>query len=939
MSNRKRARKALSLATSAALAAGLMSGLAAAPSSAVVEGFSDTYVAKGLRAGVEQYTSIDWIDNDSTTNFNFDGGIDGGSADDRWFFDYDIDDAEITPISVWNFNSTDGLPEANFDAGNDDDYDDYIGYGEGFGSGDNDWVVNLEQWPADSSLQNNDFTVLGGPSGDTSGIYALILAPNQINSSGSQDVTGDVAQNIMSYADPLSAGTYVINVRDTISGFNQDITVQVGSTPVRGTLVADETTLPIEWEDNLNLSLFDSAGVLTSFDPDRSESFGVSETGGNIFTDGSNSGYGDFNFETGSYDSIYFSSEEVGTARVWAEIDLPSSADDFDSNSVVLTTKDWVSEVGDCTDGAVAANGVAVQNFQEDGTTCQNNDVYVRTGINSVNFYYAGGSANADKFVGRYDYDAALEFYPVLTNASGAASFSVSMTGYEAGDYIDTGLYTWGANADDFDDSSIVLNVEDSGYAPHYALQGVSGHYNDDDRNEDDWNYDNFNDDDYNYFVKSLVVGQDFTVSYKVTDIWGTPIQGLNTYLDKDGDSSDKLEITEANGIYKETDSNGVVSFNVDNNYTVADLRTSDNENNEQEPETYSYDWAEFFAEPAELEYDGPFSSEVLYHEYLRSVTPASVDISNATTSGSAIDVPVNGINTSGGDQSAVEARVYVKNADGLWIYGVPVTVSASANGFVSVSEDVSPNDVSEMSSSSTFISGWNWTYVYMTATKVGDAAFTVSTGTDSAIVNQAFQTEAAFARYLNAVDSSVTVEAGEIAKAEFHVTDRFANPISGITVNMVGNILGAGSVSAVSDSNGKVAVDVTTPVKLTVAQIVTATATGSQFGASANGAYGVPAGNGVATATVSSAETPAPLPTIKVVGVKGAARVWVYGAEAGDVVRTKIDGRAKAVRVVRTDDSVKAYKLSAGKHTIKIRVITDRGTVTKTVKVNVKKK
>jgi len=867
------------------------------------------------------------------------------------------------------------------------------------------------------TLEDEDVTI------EDSDIQSYLLPENLYWDSGWNYDTDSYTYAVENCDDDVviypSAGVYhyVVTFKgDYVGSITKTVDVVISGDPVRSTFTAENSVWPqasgdqYHWQP-VTISLFDSKNRLTTadfFSGDWSEEWSdynddeINFANGNDNTDWYWFGvwYETYfiNWDTGTVEPtpgihVGMADENAGNTEVDLDYYVDRTDTDLPTSTASWTTKGWVGDGTDTSWDDDSLNfdekaGVAIAKKYDGNIDCYfydcdqgKDDAVIRTDVDSFSLTYHGGSDNADRYIiwgqdnwlddgtftGMLD-DADNSF--VLTNSSGDSTYTVDVADTTADDYFY--VYAETVNDDDYNYGIF----EDAGFYPNYALQA--------DSKMATWtDVDGFGRDTAEYDM-SVLTGSTQNMSFKVTDVWGTAVANSATYLDV-SNSCSNTEFKSYDD-YNLTNASGVVSFSVTNDNTAAEVEAGGCSNSEL------YTW--FNAYPAD---DIDYSYNGVYFGYVNSTSVDDLDneIQNSdTTDGwdnndwyyaddyaaAVADGSLSGhvyLDTAGitfDDWNFDETWVYADayNSEGAYLYGVPMTFSATAGGLVKSYyqyyfdndvdvDEVQGYDVSDFSASSVTTPSGQDSYYVGVSSVTGDVTYTISAGgkSDSYTVN--YLNSVWDARYIAAVDTTVdSTIAGDVATATFKVTDRFGNPVKDIAVEFTENgaAVFASSSNAytdVTDADGLVSIDVLTPAYGNASQDVTATVVdGDAVDANDTQVFddaevvsdNYYVGNDFEVAGLSAGESTdnaiiawsVAAPVVKIGAVKGGVRIIIQGA-AGQIAKVWFNGKSKGLVAVGSDAIIKRYKVKKGKTvTVKVAVSNASGLKIAKRKVTVKK-
>jgi len=587
----------------------------------------------------------------------------------------------------------------------------------------------------------------------------------------------------------------------------------------------------------------------------------------------------------------------------------------------------------------------------------QHNQAWVRTDRDNVTVTYTGTVANANHMV-RFTLDgdqaftystpntvispADLNTLPasldVVTDNAGNASVTMTLTepnpANRADDVLRAGISDGTTNV-----GNMVMLFEPAGYFPVIKLVGTGTgpeatcntlhpfECNDSDLDEKTWTWSVFKKDwlpEYSQvFVKSYVAGSKINLLYKVTDIWGTPIEAKPITLNLD--SGCRVCKWGNFAGTKNTNASGYVSFSVPNTNTVAQVRANTFVNSDTK--TTEHGFVAFAILPTSNELQE--SIDEFWPQLVTdlNIKPAATTITTLNRGGLTADNGGNVVVGSGpdlqvnpplvideADNSLTDSNIinlyvgYLKNSIPIALYAPDIKVSANNGGKFGLILPSKP--ASTYASASAQLSDYTFGYTYpqqivVTCTRPGTTTFTVATGA----IKHTYDMECVLPAH--AASQIVPVADGQVAvpgvatTAQFKVTDRFGNGIAGVTVDATtsGNGALSGTTSFVSNAAGIVSV----PVAASTAgeQTVSATATD-------------------ASATFTAATTASVIrwgaKNVTGVAAKGAAKLTVVNAKGLAVVVT--EGKAKVSTFKPSKaNQVQSIKLKKGLHKLTVKI------------------
>ena len=494
----------------------------------------------------------------------------------------------------------------------------------------------------------------------------------------------------------------------------------------------------------------------------------------------------------------------------------------------------------------------------------QHNQAWIRTDRDSVTVTYTGKAVNANKQV-RFTLDGDQAFtysttntvvasanlaslpadLDVMTDAQGNAQVTMTLTETNAANRADSVLRA-GISDGTNKVGNMVLLFEPAGYFPVIKLIGTGTgpeatcntlhpfECNDADLDEKTWAWSVFKKDwlpEYSQvFVKSYLAGSTINLVYKVTDIWGTPIDALPITLNLDAGCrvckwSSNFEGT------KNTDANGRVSFSLKNTNTAAQVKANSFVNSDtKQRETGNVAFALLPTSNSLQESFDEFWPQLVSDI---NIKPSATQITTLNRGGITAD---NGGNVTVG--SGAEAKVnpplvideadnkmtdsnivnlyigYVKNSLPIVLYAPDVSVTATNGGKFGLITPSKP--ASSYAASTAQVSSYTFGYTYpqqmvVTCTRTGTTKFVITTGTTKHEYSMDCVLPANAASQIVAVSSGQVGVPAAASKVQFKVTDRYGNGVSGVNVQVSSSGKGsiAGATNFVSDAAGIVSVNV----------------------------------------------------------------------------------------------------------------------------------
>jgi hypothetical protein len=183
-----------------------------------------------------------------------------------------------------------------------------------------------------------------------------------------------------------------------------------------------------------------------------------------------------------------------------------------------------------------------------------------------------------------------------------------------------------------------------------------------------------------------------------------------------------------------------------------------------------------------------------------------------------------------GDDREQVAFQYTLKDSAGALVSGVPVTLTATDGLWIL-------NSVGLPVTSRTIYAGSGGTISFIVmATKTGTHTLTLTSGTVSTTTKLIYGNSTTDARYLAlSANASGTANAEKLPAITASVTDRWGNPVSGVTITVVhtgvGRLAGgAKTTSYTTDAAGQYVIEATSTEAGTASVKVTASATSSQL-------------------------------------------------------------------------------------------------------------
>lgn len=723
---------------------------------------------------------------------------------------------------------------------------------------------------------------------------------------------------------------------------------------------------------------------------------------------------------------FYVGSDVAEVSSFWVRIPYSDPSAPIDSNTVSIDFRDWVDPDSLGEDVNITAKtGVVVPGewFDCDWWATNPSELcegpsdlptygsyyydlgIVRKDVSSFNVTYAGGTDNAGKFIAIDPIDLAVtysasstltfdDYKVMLTDTSGNLTLTGSTTGESVGSGVFADIESW-VDADEWDDwghgyTSVEYIYENAGFWPSSKLQSTSTFAKVDPLSYEpeliyawmtEWH-------------KSVLLESTQSMTYKVTDVWGTPIAGMGAFLASDCWTGSLwcAEFAEYDD-FEVTNSSGLVTYTVENIDDPADVvarhegdddcdniaNCQENLEDVQGDAADYYTQAEFWVIPSSTYLDGfsdsYWSSEFTRFQFVRSTTVDDLvgevwrydieytDMDDYDGTG-ALALQVD---TEGDEKEDLYWWAVPLNADGVALAGVgSYSVSGTDGSFVNTVCDAQGLDeytygcwsylelftwdtgdgLADVSQFTETVSGSanpREIEVQVTGSLVGTTTFTMTVAGYSESFDQEYFNTVEDARYIAAVATdAANVIAGNIATATFKVTDRFGNVVEDVDVTFSENGLGEflsndpASTTGVTNADGVTSVDILTPANAMGTSAVTAEFETLQNEA-ANADFGITAAVESADATITWTHI---TPTIDVKALKYRAGIKVFVQNAiGNITRVYVDGKMKRVFVPATVNGFEKILLKkGGKRTVVVTIASPLGNIFETYELKIKK-
>jgi len=598
----------------------------------------------------------------------------------------------------------------------------------------------------------------------------------------------------------------------------------------------------------------------------------------------------------------------------------------------------------------------------------QHNIAWVRTDRNNVTVQYQGGLTNAGKKV-KFVLDGDVEFTDsiddpdniVVTDETGLAEVTLTLAVAPVAEPDLRVAFRSGEGEAATTVGNLVLDWQDPGFFPIMKLIGSGQGFTSEclyrannnkgqtsrahecyngDFEEYTWKWSVFKRDwlpEYSQvYVKSFKYGTTLNLTYKVTDIWGTPQVDRDIHLIVDqGCRLCRWYNYEDD---KATDANGLVSFSLRNKNTLASVKNNKFVNSDTkakeggfialsiQPTTNALDESADFMWPqivTDINMKASASTLQVRSRGGNDVNAAGnyvTTIDNVSVTNPAQDIDT--LETSLTDVDVVNFNItYAKNSLVKALYSPDVTVTADNGGKAALIDTLRP--ISGLTSSTSFRSPLVFGYTYpqkiaLMCTKTGITTFKIFTGSSFKTHVMTCKNKLSDAKYIEAANDPIAIP-GTPNHQYFKVTDRWGNPVAGVTVRITSS--GAGTLTSVTD-------DVSWNDGIVAADVSSATAGNQTISAVIQDPDNV---TQVATGT-SQTFAVVVWGRPDVTAVPSAKKITFNFSNLAGLKATITEGKVKTSVNVTTPSQVFVKKYSKGKHTLKIAV----GTIVNTVTVNV---
>ena len=181
---------------------------------------------------------------------------------------------------------------------------------------------------------------------------------------------------------------------------------------------------------------------------------------------------------------------------------------------------------------------------------------------------------------------------------------------------------------------------------------------------------------------------------------------------------------------------------------------------------------------------------------------------------------------TPANDGHAWKIQATATNASGSVVAGAPVTIKAADGGYVQ-----SPTTGRWVPEAVVYTNSSGIATAVLSATKTGDISYTVTSGATSSTVSAVFHNRPTDARTVTIESSKTEVKAGDGATIVATVSDRFGNPVQGVSVVFTEEGPGfmAGTGTATTGVAGRAEGTLVTVAGLNGVSVVTATVASTQ--------------------------------------------------------------------------------------------------------------
>ena len=435
-------------------------------------------------------------------------------------------------------------------------------------------------------------------------------------------------------------------------------------------------------------------------------------------------------------------------------------------------------------------------------------------------------------------------------------------------------------------------------------------------------------------YVKSYKYGSTLNLNYKVTDIWGVAQVDRDVHLIVDqGCRLCRWYNYDAD---KATDANGLVSFSVRNKNTLKEVKNNKFVNADTKAKEGGF--IAFSIQPTTNALDE--SADYMWPQLVTDVNIKASASTIITVSRGGHDVnaagdyvtsvdgqpvtnpalPLDTLDSAITDVDVVTMNIsYMKNSLPIALYSPEIQVTADNGGKAAIFDVLRP--ISGLTNSSSFSSPLIFDYTYpqkiaLMCTKTGLTTFKIITGTAFKTHTMSCKNSVSDAKTIEALPAPIAVP-GTPTHQYFKVTDRWGNPVAGVTVRLTAT--GAGTLSTTTDvvswNDGIVTADIAADAAGT--QVITATVQDPDLLTQISSGTAIASSSVVWGAQAVTLEPAAKKITFNFFNLLGQKA-------------TITEGKTKTSVNVTTANQLLVKKYAKGKHVLKIVA----GSVTKTVTV-----
>ena len=610
----------------------------------------------------------------------------------------------------------------------------------------------------------------------------------------------------------------------------------------------------------------------------------------------------------------------------------------------------------------------------------QHNTAYIRLDRDNVTVQYIGGVANANKKVQflltgdmPFTDTAADPDNIMITDETGLAEVTLTLTEAALAEQSLQVSISSGEVGSETVVGNMAITWQPEGYYPIIKLvstgkgfesrctyraepdaSGAVGHAHEclnGDLAEYTWEWSVFKKDwlpDYSQvYVKSYKYGSTIDLTYKVTDIWGTPIVGKQVHLTVDnGCRLCKWKDYESE---RDTDALGMVSFSVGNKNSFKDVKNNKFVNSDTKAKESGF--IAFSIQPTTNELDE--SADFIWPQLvtdldikdggskLTTISRGGFSVNAAgdyvtTVDGQQVTNPALSLDTKDVSLTDIDvvnlAITYKKNSIPIALYSPEIRVEADNGGKAAIFDNARP--LTDLASSASFSSPLVFSYTYiqriaLMCTKTGVTTFKIYTGKYFKTHEMSCKNSLSDARNIVAVEGTPAIPT-VAGTSVFKVVDRWGSPVAGVTVRLssTGNGTLETTTDQVTGEDGLVTANVSaeTAGDQTVTATIIDEGSQTQVGEAADIENGIAAGNSTIDQTVAWG---APLVTV----TPGKRKVTINFFNLSGLKATYLDGRKKSYINVTTANQISVKAVTKGKHTIKITVGSQTMTITVTFK------